>query len=119
MYIGDTPSDKFYPYFNLEVCNYIEFPYREIISIFYLDQMKDWHSVLPGSTHDSSKYVITLVSFKPNQRNDDDKRKEHAHLLVQGMYKDCFHDVNPNKTCRTHLKMRYEIEKRLENKIVC
>ena len=88
---------EFYKLFNLEVCNYIEFPFKEMINIFSLNQMMQWHSALKGSKHQSSDYAITLVSFKPIMSNDGEDRRQIAHLKVHEMFKDCFHDGSMNK----------------------
>ena len=96
-YVGNCNSDVMsFTHTSIwrQVCNYVEFSYKKMKGIFFLDQMKEWHSMLPGSTHESSNFAITLVYFKPNQSNEVDKRKAAAHVKVQDMFKDCFHDVN-------------------------
>jgi hypothetical protein len=62
--------------------------------IFFLEGLEEWHSVLTESKCDSSDCSITLVSFKPNQSNEEDKRKLSAHEKVQKMFHSCFHTVN-------------------------
>ena len=75
----------------------MEFPFKEMIDIFYLKQMMQWNAALKGSKHQSSDYAITLVSFKPIKSIDDKDRRQIAHTKVHDMFKECFHDGNMNK----------------------
>ena len=80
----------------------MEFPFKEMNNIFYLEQMMQWAAPLEGSKGKVNDYVITLVSFKPIEHTDDkDKRViaqiEIAHKKVRGMFSDCFHDDNMKK----------------------
>ena len=101
-FIGDYESEEFYKLFNLEECDYVEFSFKEMNNIFYLEQMTQWAAPLEGSKGKVDDYVITLVSFKPIERTDDkDKRViaqiELAHEKVRDMFKDCFHCDNKEK----------------------
>ena len=97
-YVSDYDSEEFYGLFNLDACEYIKFLYREMTEIFELQQMREWTAALNESKHQSSDYVITLVSFKPTVSIvDNDKRRETAYTKVRDMFKDCFHDGNMNK----------------------
>ena len=53
--------------------------------------------MLKESKHQSSNYVIALVSFKPTQSRDDKDSRQIAHTKVHNMFKECFHDGNMNK----------------------
>ena len=86
-YVGDYDSEQFYKLFNLEECNYIEFLFKEMINIFHLKQMMEWNAALKESKHQSSDYVITLVSFKPIESFvDDDDRRPHLRTTSQCCY---------------------------------
>ena len=92
-FIGDYESEDFYKLFNLEECDYMEFPFKEMNNIFYLEQMTQWAAPLEGSKGKVHDYVITLVSFKPKEHTDDkDKRViariELAHEKVREMFKE-------------------------------
>ena len=79
------------------MCDFIKFPFKEMINNFSLNQMMQWHSALKGSKCQSSNYAITLVSFKPITSNEGDERRQIAHMKVREMFKDCFHDDSMNK----------------------
>ena len=110
-FVGDYKCEEFYKLFNLEVCDYVKLPFKEMINIFSLDPLMQWHSALKGSKRQSSNYAITLVSFKPIASNDGDDRRQKAHMKVHEMFKDCFDDGSMNKVdvCTKTFPMRMAI----------